>query len=80
MEYGLIISVALGSAIGYALGMVSAFLIYRNSLNNMKSQWADKATVANLLRNHVSRNEKSKSKKKYYNRKNNRSKSGGKKL
>ena len=83
MEYLSILVIALSSCSGFVLGLVCAYWFYRSTLNQTKSDLGDKTLIASLLRTELSKNGKSKngkSKKKYYNRKNNRSKSSGKKL
>ena len=81
MEYLSILAIALSSLLGFVLGLGCAYWFYRSTLSQTKSALGDKTLIASLLREELNKNKKNgKSKKKYYNRKNNRSKSGGKKL
>ena len=80
MEYLSILAIALSSCLGFVLGLVSAYWFYRSTLNQTKSDLGDKTLIASLLRKELSKKKNGKPKKKYYNRKNNRSKQSGQKL
>ena len=80
MEYLSILAIALSSLLGFVLGLGCAYWFYRSTMSQPKSALGDKTLIASLLREELNKKKNGKSKKKYYNGKNNRSKSGGKKL
>tara|TARA_R100001377_G_C3184659_1_gene108064 strand:+ start:55 stop:300 length:246 start_codon:yes stop_codon:yes gene_type:complete len=79
MEYLNFVALAIVTCIGFLLGALTAYYYFRSELTSIKNQWADKATIANLLRSQLGKEKDEKTKKKHY-RKHNRSKSSGKKL
>ena len=85
MEYLTLFGIVFISCSGFLLGMFTSYLLYRNSLSEIKNAWADKATISNLLREQLNKTTKKNgksngTKKKKYYRKNTRSKSSGKKF
>lgn len=79
MEYLNIVVIGIVTCIGFILGLLTSYYLLRGKLSDVKNQWADKATIANLLRTQLDKGKNGKTKKKYY-RKHKRSKSSGKKL
>jgi hypothetical protein len=79
MEYLNFVALAIVTCTGYFLGLLTAYYYFGSKLTKVKNQWADKATIANLLRSQLGKGKDEKTKKKHY-RKHNRSKSSGQKL
>ena len=53
MEYLNFVALAIVTCTGYFLGLLTAYYYFGSKLTKVKNQWADKATIANLLRSQL---------------------------